>query len=288
MNRCIVFIASLLLGFSSIVSAMGQAAARPVPQNGQAQPHIRAPQDNRLGANAQRAVRGGRNNVPAARVLRAGFRAFIPSKGTVTSGLFSAGAHTALSCLTNSKSQIFGMNSQFTLFNYLFYAYNAFNDGCYVTDGNRHCYYAREPERYDMLFQKIAEREQQDEDEGGDAADDGEPREQVGWSFVHAGMSMAALVGSALLFSKLVAVAGSVGALHRVGSLLFNLSARPGAVGLATLFGLNAAAVFGSMATKYWLEKLFINPVVRPLLIRLSCKLRGVPFNPIRRRVPVH
>ncbi len=100
------------------------------------------------------------------------------------------------------------------------------------------------------------------------------------WSYVHAGMAVATAVGASLLFPKIVALVGTINALKKAGSFLSHASAKPGIAGLAALFGLNCAAAFGSHATTYALEKLVINPVLKPLVIRLLCKLQGVPYNP--------
>jgi hypothetical protein len=310
MNRCIVFIVSALLGLSSMVSAMDAAVHE------QAQPQMRASLLNRFYASSCAAFRGLKNYVPAARTIRRGLRQFVPTTGTVQEGILNAAAHTALACFTNSKAQIYGVNKVFKWSDYLFYGYDAVINGHYIIDeNNRRCYCAYESERYYDLWQKLVKQQQDaeeaEQEEGQDHAQaappaqrpaaaaapqvqaparnraaHGEPRDQLGWSYVHAGMAVATIVGSALLFSKVVALAGSVGALHKAGSLLLSVSAKPGMVGLTTLFGLNCAAVFGSMATKYWLEKLVVNPFLKPFLIRLSCKLRGVPYRP--RRVPVH
>lgn len=101
-----------------------------------------------------------------------------------------------------------------------------------------------------------------------------------GWSFVHAGVDVAANVGSALLFPKMVALAGSIKALYNAGSFLSRIAAKPGIVGLSTLFGLNCATTFGTLATAYALKKLVIEPVLKPLFIRMACTVCRRPYNP--------
>ena len=101
-----------------------------------------------------------------------------------------------------------------------------------------------------------------------------------GFSLVYAGMEAAKSIGSSILFSKAVAFAGSANSLHKAASLLALASAKPGFCGLATLFGVNCATIFGTMAAAYALEKVVIKPLLKPLFVRLSCKLRGIPYNP--------
>lgn len=226
---------------------------------------------------------------------------FIPSSRTVKTGMAMAASYSAYTLLNRHFgqttlfsvlapiAQVFGLLQpclwpQPPCFRLINYAMAGYYGGQYIVDeerNNSRCYALQRPTRYQQLADQIFRF-----DEDGMPLPPLPDAPEWGWNGAYGGAALAKEYGTDLALSKLVPLAGSIGILQKAGSLMALGAAKSGVMGIATLFGVNLAAVFGIMATKYAIEQLVVNPIIKPVLTRVVNSVSRMG-NPQRRPAPI-